>query len=520
MERDSIQIVTLAGNNMKLDELIQLDRTNGSQNQEELRQKKEVSAEVTGLNVPYIMINGYSVTNFLTRFSMDLSGFLPVIRFSFLAGKNIFISVNYPKDGDLVSLYMRSPGDVYKPIRMDFNILTVHSDVSSKYSDTGSDPEGLGVNLRFTIVAECRIPGLYTHRIKSFPVCSSFDALLQACQDINLGFASNEKTLSDNMTWICPNYSYFDFLQETTMRAFKDDQTSFFDCWIDPYYNFNFVNLGNQFAFEADPQQKVMIVPNYTNSGIKIDAAIPGASAPKPQETTLVLTNFNGYGQIPYFINGFTLTSRAGSNVNKMGYINEISFYDESLVKEDPAEKYIKYDIESFTTDNVGAGLVLQKGRARDDEYKQERRREWLGVLNSQVSPNDGVHNNFLHAKMQNLLNINDTSKLTLEVELDGFFPGIYRGMVVPVALFVFSSGMRKDNVGNLPNTESPNSNQPQKDVFLSGNYVVVGIRIEWSPYSPGMKQYLTLAKRTWYLNTSGTVPKAFPISVKSRKIV
>jgi hypothetical protein len=519
MEKDSILIVTLANNNMKLDELIQLDRTNGSGNQEELRLKKEVSAEVTGLNVPYLTINGYSVTNFLTKFNMDLSGFLPVIRFSFIAGKNVFISANYPKDGDLVSLYMRSPGDIYKPIRMDFNILTVHGDVTSKYAESGSDPEGRGVNLRFSIVAECRIPGLYTNRIKSFPASSSFDTLLEACQEINLGFASNEKSLSDNMTWLCPNYSYFDFFQEVTMRAFKDDVTSFFDCWIDPYYNLNFINLGNQFAFETDPQQKVMILPGYTNQGVKIDAAIPGASAPEPQETTLVLSNFIGYGQVPFFINGFTLTSRAGSHTNEMGYINEISFYDENLSKEDPAQKYIKYDIESFTTDNVGTGAVLQKGRARDEEYKEEKRREWLGILNSQVSPNDGVHNNFLHAKAQNLLNINDSTKLTLEVELDGFFPGIIKGMVIPVILFVFDSGMRKDNTGNLPNTESPNSSQPQKDVFLSGNYVVMGIRIEWSPYSPGMKQYLSLAKRTWYLNTSGTVPKAYPISVKNRKI-
>lgn len=517
MDRDSIIINTIATNTMKLDEQIQLDRTNGSNNLDYLRSRNEVSAQVTGLDVPYITINAYSITNFLTKFHLDLSGFLPVIKFSFIALESVFISANYPKDGDLVSLYMRSPGDIYRPIRMDFNILSVHSEVTSRYSETGSDSEGRGINLRFSIVAECRIPGLYTQRIKSFPNTSSFDVLLAAAQDINLGFASNEKSLVDNMTWICPNYSYFDFFQEVTMRAFKDDQSSFFDCWIDPYYNLNFVNLGNQFSYDSDPQQKVMILPGYTNKGLKVDGAIPGAGTPDPIEITLVLTNFFGSGLLPFFINGYTLTSRAGNNTNLMGYITEISFYDENLVKEDPAEKYIRYDIESFTTENLGQGAVLQKGRARDKEYQQERRREWLGILNTQTSENGGgVHTNFLHAKYQNLININDCTKLTLEVELNNYFPGIYRGMVIPVAIYIFDEGTRRQNTGSAPNREPNTTIEPTKDIFLSGNYVVMGMDVSWDYAKAGMRQHLTLAKRTWYLNSSGAIPKAFPISIKN----
>ena len=48
---------------------------------------------------------------------------------------------------------------IYNKLSYYFNILNVASDVSSKYSETKSDPEGKGINLRFSIVAECRIPG-------------------------------------------------------------------------------------------------------------------------------------------------------------------------------------------------------------------------------------------------------------------------------------------------------------------------------------------------------------------------
>ena len=183
MERDSIIISTVALNNMKLDELVQTDFANGATDVDSLRDSGETAEKLTGLNVPFISINGYNISLYLTKFDMDLGGFMPVIRFSFIAAESIFISVNYPKDGDIVSLYMRAPGDYYKPIRMDFNILNVSSDVSSKYSETRSDPEGRGINLRFNIVAECRIPGLYTNRIKSFSDLNSHDTLLEVSQD-------------------------------------------------------------------------------------------------------------------------------------------------------------------------------------------------------------------------------------------------------------------------------------------------------------------------------------------------
>jgi hypothetical protein len=517
MKKDSIIITTEALNSIKLDELVQVDRANGSSNQADLKAASEVDDKLTGLNVPFISINGYNVTNFLTRFNLNLGGFMPVINFSFIAAENVFISANYPKDGDLVSLYMRSPGDYYKPIRMDFSILTVSSEPSSRYSPSGTDSEGMGINLRFNIVGECKIPGIYTQRIKSFKNQSSHDTLLDVAQELNLGFSSNEKTVNDKMTWICPNYSYYDFIQEVSLRSYKDDESSFFDCWIDPYYNLNFVNLGTQFAFEGDPEWQAVIVPGYTAAGMKMDSAIPGASAPSPTSLPLVLTNFAGFGVVPYFINGYTLTSRTGNNTNETGYIVDIGFYNESTVENDPSDKYVSYPIESQTTENVGIGTILQKGRARSNDYKDERRREWLGVLNSNVSSEDGngVHENYLHAKYQNIINVKDSTKMTLEVELMDFFPGIYRGQVIPVGIYVSSpSGLRQQNVGNKSNRDANTSLSPTKDEFLSGNYVVMSMSVYWSYGSPGMRQQLTLAKRNWRANSSGAIPKAFPISV------
>lgn len=517
MEKDSIIISVSALNNQKLDELVQTDLSNGATDIESQKSSGEVDGKSTGLNAPFISINGYNVTNFLTKFHLDLNGFIPVIRFSFVAAENIFISVNYPKDGDLISLYMRSPGDYYAPIRMDFSVLNVYSEPTSRYSESGMDPEGKGINLRFSITGECRIPGLYTQRIKSFKNMTSHDALLEVSQDLNLGFASNDKILKDQMTWICPNYSYYDFIQEVSIRAYKDDEQSFFDCWIDPYYNLNFVNMGSQFSYDKDPEWKAMIIPGYTSAGMKVDSAMPGSPSPQPASFPLVISNYTGFGTLPYFINGYTLTSRSGNNTNETGYMVDIGFYDETLAEKEPEKKYIKYSIESQTVENVGTGAILQKGRARDNSYKEEKRREWLGVLNSKTSDDDGVHENYFHSKYQNLMNIKDSTKMTLEVELADFFPGIYRGQVLPVGIYVFAQGIRQQNVGNLSNRKPNTTAEPTIDNFLSGNYVVMGTSIYWSYGSPGMRQSLTLAKRTWTANASGPMPKAFPISISKK---
>lgn len=512
MTSDSIKIVNIALNNMKLDELIQNDRTNGSNDPEVQRALGAGQEKSTGLTTPFMTINGYSVTKYLDSFYLDLSGFLPVIRFSFTPLETVFISVNYPKDGDIVSLYIRAPEDFYNPLRMDFKILSVSGDVSSRYSSTGAD----GGFFKFHIVAEAYIPGLYSPRIKSFGNVNSSDVLLEVSQDLNLGFATNEKTTNDSMKWLCPNYSYYDFIQEVCLRSYKDDEDSFFDCWIDPYYNLNFVNMGSQFSFSGDPKQEVLIIPGYNNEGIKVDSAIPGTPSPGQYKVPLVLTNASGAGVNPFFINGYTLTSRAGNNTNQFGYITEVGFYDEESEEAEAAGKYVKYDLESQTTDNVNPGAILQKGRARDNEYKNETRREWFGVLNYFPDIDDGVHQNYYHATVQNTINLSDVSKMTLEVEISSYFPGIIRGMVIPVSIYVFEGGIRQQNVGNLSDRNKNTGMNPTIDNFLSGLYVVVGMEIYWSKFSGGMKQKLILSKRTWTANSSGTIPKAFPISIQT----
>ncbi len=490
-------------NNIKLDQQFLVSEGNDPLD------GKTNAGQRTGVKAPFMTINAYPVGNYLTSFNLDLNGFLPVLNFSFYSGNDTFISVNYPKDGDIVSLYISSPEGYYKPIRMDFNILNVKSSVSSRYSESGKAPDPDGNQLRFSIMAECRIPSLYTPVIKSFREKSSYQTLLEISQDLDLGFSTNETSTEDSMTWICPNYSYYDFIQEVCLRSYKDDEYSFFDCWIDPYYNLNFINLGSQFSYEGIVQEEVVYAESYySNDNYKPDAELSGSFTPVIKKSYLVLKNISDKDTYPFSINGYTLISNSGTNVNKTGYIVNIGFYDENLEEDNLENKYINYDIESLTSSDIFSGKVLQKGRGNDDEYKREKRREWLGILNRK-DETGGVHINYLHSKYQNLINYNDCTKFCLKVELDGYFAGYYRGQIIPVIIEVSKISLRGENTGNTAPGARNTSGDRKIDNFLSGNYVIMGIEISWS--NQGFKQVLYLSKRNWVVNRAGSLPKAYP---------
>jgi hypothetical protein len=508
ISKDQIQIATVASNSIKLDQIGDLAKTTEGQGELAKDLAADNSDATLGSKTPLVVINGYYVTKYLQYFNLDMNGFMPVIRLSFTAMETSFLSVSYPKDGDIVSVYIRSLEDVYKPIRMDFNILTVDAELTSKLADKGIDWDGLGRNLKFNILAECRVPGIYTNRSKSFRASTSYDALFQVAQDLDLGFSTNDSNLNDTMNWICPNYSYFDFVKDVTGDSYKDDN-SFYMSFIDCYYNLNFVNMGSQFLYSGDPEVVAMV--SVSPSSITPDTVLPSAANPEPKQTPLIISNSWKAGSVPFALSGFILVSGAGQKSNKTGYFTRITYYDENNQTSNLEDKIVGYDIESGTPDSIGANTVLQKGRATEDLYKNERRIEWLGVVNEYSEDNPGTHPNYFHARYQNLMNIEDATKLLFKVEMVTYFAGIYRGQVLPVQMYVYASqDKRKANTGTVENYKSDSQDQPVLDNFLSGNYVVVGMDVTYDS-ARGMRQVLTLAKRQWAINTSGILQKYSP---------
>lgn len=499
MAADQIIINNVARTTIQLDELIVPNRS-GSETPSQNQLLSDTDDKSFGAYSPVVFINGYFVQNYLSYLEFDMTGFIPEIRFQFNMVNPMFLNINYPKDGDIVSVYFRSWNTVYRPLRMDFNILTVKSGVSETSEGSG---------LTFHILGECRIPALYNEVSKAFRNSTSYDVLFQVSQDLDLGFSSNETEVVDSMTWICPNLSYYDFIREVTSRSYKDDR-SFFTTFIDCYYNLNFVNLNNQLT---------------TTDVIQVGRVLRGASDGSADDTAfidtelseelmpIILTNEKGNSDLPTFIQGYTLISNAGNITNRQGYIHEVQFWDEGLITENEIEKYVKYTVETITTENVGENMILQRGRAKEKIYQNEYRKNWYGILNN--FQNGGVHENFIQALVQNEINNDEIRKFTLKIETGSYFGGFYRGMAIPVSIFVNEQGKRMENTGSNNNQNPEQEINPVLDRFLSGIYIIMGMKVNYES-TRGIYMQLDLCKREWILNSAGSFPKTFPINLIS----
>jgi hypothetical protein len=384
---------------------------------------------------------------------------------------------------------------------MDFTVLSVDSDRST-------DSEGTAII--FSILGECRIPGFYTDVCKAFRDKTSAQTLLDVSQDLDLGFASNDFNTNDKMTWISPYISYYNFIKDVTISSYKDDQ-SFYATWVDAYYNLNFVNINNQLTAN-DIVQNVLIIPGSA-TGKADDALFPGIEL-KPAEVPMLISNAPQFIGYPFYVSNFTMLSEAGNTTNKMGYIQDIQFYNDNTgYKVKPSEKVVSYTIQATTTDDIRENMVLQRGRASEKEYLKEVRTNWMGILDTGDS--GSVHENYFQARIQNPLNISDVTKFTLQVETESYFAGFYRGQVIPVMIYATEKGTRMENTGISNDQNSQHSAGLVMDQFLSGQYVLMGYSISWGQ-DKGFYQVLNLCKREWILNSAGKQPKAFPINIVS----
>jgi len=474
-----------------LDELstVNTSKGEGDQGEQDLA-SNNTQKNSSGLDQPLIKINNIFVSGIQT-FTLDLSTFLPTIIFRFQTLDERFIYTSYPKDGDIISLYIRALGEEYKPIRMDFIVTEVISTFSSNLG--GNDSDGsTGKYISFTIRGETRIPKIYKHICKAING-SSYDALLQISNDLGLGFACNEKKTSDQMTWISPNLDYYSFIKNVSNASWLSDE-DYFDCWIDQYYNLNFVNMRKQ--FDDKNEMETLKLPY----GVDENKSIMGGTKPFEGDFPLMFSNSNNFKKYPTFITAFSVEHNAGRINNDLGYFQNIQFYDSKLESDKPKNKFVTYPIESITNKRLGARATINKGRLGEDIYKEEIKKTYIGTVY-----HENAHENIQQAMVQNILNKNDNYKMLLKIKNRAWTPFIYRGQNIVVNIVHEGSSTvtadSKNSFSKDPVANSMKDSESRKNnLFLSGNYVVLGIEINYRK-SEGIYQTLVLGKKEWSLN-------------------
>lgn len=486
---DKKTIIQLDKETIILDELSIADESNSgdSLSIENGQNSQEIDY---GFGIPLIKINSYMVKN-LEYFKLDLSGKIPSVIFRFIPEDETFLYTSYPKDGDLVCLFIRSTSELYKPIRMDLLI----TEVLNPYTISKNDNRSSGFGASFIIKGEMRIPTIYSHIVKSYSNQSSFQVMRNIAKDLNLGFASNETDTDDKMTWINAGFSTYKFLHEVCDSAWKGEE-EFFDWWIDEHYVLNFINIKKQLLDQSTDQTKVLAaigtergIGGGLNSNHKLDE----------MQMPLLFTNDSYYKNYPFFVNGYSVRNGSGYISNNFGYFRRLQFYDTGLVSDKPINKYVSYNIEYQTEKSLGPSSILFKGRANEDVYAKEIKSTWSGTLYK-----ENTHQNYSQAVVQNKINRAENFKVYLETEMHSFIPWVYRGQNIPTRIVHVDAFQARVAAGE--GMDKPPADREQHVVgrkpdnkFLSGVYMIMGSYIEYTDSK--IIQSFLLGKRNWSIN-------------------
>jgi len=416
---------------------------------------------------PYIQINGMKFNDELIQnFKLEIGDTLPRIRVTLKEKGGVFQSKFFPKDGDILSLYIKSTIKKYKPVRNDYYITKVSSRVSEdKHGEINT----------FTITGVLNLRFMYTEHILHFPEMTSFECLKKLSSDFGLGFASNVGSTNDKMTWICPSHNLMRFLPDVTHRSYANDN-SFFKVFIDQYYNLNFIEVNSTVKSEIEFRDI------YTHFISNVDYLQTGNEAENIQ-MPLLISNAKEVEGTPAHIVGYTPINQSGEISLSAGYRRYIQSYSRE------SKEFQETFLETINTEG-SQGKLLLKGRESDENFRDHSKYKWLGDEDI-----DNVHENYHYAIVNNYQNNLEMKKMGIKAMLGHPNHSVYMFTDLPVVIINDKSQVRKHLTQDQ---DSEERNTGTMDKFLSGSYVVTGMVYSYDSSTRAFTHELTCMKREW----------------------
>lgn len=449
---------------------------------------KEQTEKITGdlsVRYPYVTINGYVFqAEEILDMSIDSTGFIPIISLEvFIAGTGVFVGQAMPKDGDIISIFVRSRNDVFKPLRNDYVITNVGT--------SGGDINGREMSISFT--GTLFIPGLYDEDIRSFEG-TSYDALYKIASDLKLGFATNENSTADEQIWICPNENYEEWIKHIHGSMWKDDR-SYYMIFIDIYYNLNLINVNNQFSdgFEIDTAVLDLLMrPSVMNTD--------GEAIDFQKNTEKVFSNLEVYKGGASYIKEYQVTNNSSRISKANGYKTIVTIFD--MNSQSPWE----FSIDPINTEGSGENKIIPKGRSNPsgttpnaDFWKTQLKRRYLGIQYSK--PEHNVHDKYLYAKLFNDRNNIELDKIYITIMTEGINFNVYRGERTPC--FFMNQGDPQQQQFNRDDDDvlNPADMDPTVNKFYTGYYMLSGYVLNYNLTSEGVRRFnseYVLKRREW----------------------
>lgn len=426
------------------------------------------SDKFLGKLFPYILINN---TRFLQEeignLEIDCTNFLPIIHLKLIITRKSFISKNIPKDGDIVSVYIRSHNDTYKPIRNDYLITRVET-------ENLNDESPFTI---FTISGILNIKKIWIEKNKAFKG-TSLDVIKKVATELELGFATNiDDVTNDEMTWICDWKSYKDFILHIANHAWKNENT-FYRVFIDIFYNVNYIEVEKQLDQTKEFDEALIIferdIIDDFNPAMPVDEQ-PNSPAP------LILSNFESTSNSNNRITDYNLINNSSAISYSQGYGKRMYFYDHTL-QTIGEENLITFN--PLATPGTEDTKIRLRGLKDETIEKEHLRNNWYGIQYS--LPSGNVHQNFALAQYQNYVNNKELEKMYLDIDLWSWNPAVIKMERIPILITVLNNFNDNKNFmseneikDNEENFLSPITNLTiSVDRFLSGFYLIEGFKL------------------------------------------
>jgi hypothetical protein len=401
-----------------------------------------------GVLYPVIRINDtiFSETE-IQQVNISSDGFLPTIDICIKMNNEMFIEKDMPKDGDIISTFVRSNTSALNYLRNDFIITSCNTNITLK-------------STTILVSGKLFIPGLDAKYNRYAFIGSSKTVLKNIAKKFNIGFSTNDfDDTNDFQNWICTGNNYT-FIKDITMHSWKNN-TSFYKTWIDLYYDLCFVNVNKFLLSDQNTEDEIDIT--FQSMTAQYQTLLPQRNDTDNVKLSMKLfTTFKGFRGSPFYIKKWYQINNSAEVSFKHGYSIE------SLVYRHNPNLFAKSDASCFETlTNIPAydqtkldTHIILRGRAAYDKntnpQDEEARvnydlaqeyinKEWKGIeylLNdddsSENSNNDwsgNVHKNYNRALSHNEINLAELEKMYITIECDGLCLQVMRGERIPVVI-------------------------------------------------------------------------------------
>lgn len=464
-------------------------------NYEDPSQQVADKSKFMGNHSPYVKINGYEMdAKSIIKFKISSTGFIPTIDLAFEDVTKQFQG-DFPKDGDLIELYIRSRNNnAKKKIRINFDILSIGG-----YTSKGKP--------LYKLTGIMRVPNIFSERQLSFPEDSSYNHLISVCDEIELGFASNETETDDTMPRFNPNNTIKDFITKTSETIYKDEK-SFFTTYIDLFYYLTLVNVNTLFSMDESVEDGIPdIISAVTQDKSNDNEGLKG------DELKIILSNHDNYANTSNFITEYHLFNNSGQVWMKNGYKRYSQYLDMDLYE------FQSFFVDPLTTDGSENDLIILKGKAGDDYYENQNKFLYQGRQFSTLNEGN-LHPNYHYAKILNYQNNEELNKMGLSVTLQDISTDIMRYKRIPVAIYdkggslINRASMKNGDEDRKTTTDNEDggdvysrNNDYIANSFISGFYIVRDYVINWDSVN-GFTQTINLLRREWPMPYSAGVAK------------